>query len=291
MRSVRAPLLYSPAMSAAPRIVSLLNQKGGVGKTTTTVNLGAALAAAGQRTLLVDMDPQSNLSLHFGVEADEGRASSTALFSSEPPDIEACIVEGRPNLSFIPADTELALVEGELAGRQDVQTVLRDALARLRGRFDAILIDCPPGLGVLSVNALTASGEVFVPMQAQYLALRGLEKLLGTVQLVAAGLNPELVCSGVILCMHESLSSHGKAVVEEIRSHLEQFRTADVPWRDCRLLQPPIRRNVKLAEAPSFGKTIFDYDPRCPGADDYRRLAESVLAMWAERVAPAAERG
>ena len=277
-------------MSASPRIVSLLNQKGGVGKTTTTANLGAALAAAGKRTLLVDMDPQSNLSLHFGVEADEGRPSSTSLFAPDPPRIEACIVEGRQNLSFIPADTELALVEGELAGRQDVQAVLRDALRRVHDRFDAILIDCPPGLGVLSVNALTASHEVFVPMQAQYLALRGLEKLLGTVQLVAAGLNPQLACTGVILCMHETQSSHGKAVVEEIRSHLEQFRGTAVPWRDCRLLQPPIRRNIKLAEAPSFGKTIFDYDPKCPGADDYRRLAQSVLAMWAERgaISPAA---
>ena len=276
------------ARKASPRIVALLNQKGGVGKTTTTVNLGAALAVSGLRTLLVDMDPQSNLSLHFGVETDEGRPSTGSLFSDPPARIEECIVQGRENLSFIPADTELALVEGELAGREGVQTVLRDALAKVANRFDVILLDCPPGLGVLSVNALTAANEVFVPMQAQYLALRGLEKLLSTVQLVAAGLNPVLVASGVILCMHETLSSHGKAVVDEIRSHLEQFRGADVPWRDCRLLAPPIRRNIKLAEAPSFGKTIFDYDPKCPGADDYRRLGESVLAMWRERDAAAA---
>ncbi len=271
------------ARAPGPRIVALLNQKGGVGKTTTTVNLGAALAAAGLRTLLVDMDPQSNLSLHFGVEADEGRASTTALFGEKPAKAADCIVQGRERLAFIPADTELALVEGELAGREGVQGVLRDALAKVGKRFDVVLIDCPPGLGVLSVNALTAAHEVFVPMQAQYLALRGLEKLLSTVQLVAAGLNPSLVASGVILCMHETLSSHGKAVVDEIRSHLEGFRGADVPWRDCRLLSPPIRRNIKLAEAPSFGKTIFDYDPKCPGADDYRRLAESVMAMWRER--------
>jgi chromosome partitioning protein len=273
---------------ASPRIVALLNQKGGVGKTTTTVNLGAALAVSGLRTLLVDMDPQSNLSLHFGVETDEGRPSTGSLFSQPPAKIEDCIVKGRDNLSFIPADTELALVEGELAGRDGVQTVLRDALAKVSKKFDVILLDCPPGLGVLSVNALTAAHEVFVPMQAQYLALRGLEKLLSTVQLVAAGLNPGLMASGVILCMHETLSSHGKAVVDEIRAHLEQFRGADVPWRDCRLLSPPIRRNIKLAEAPSFGKTIFDYDPKCPGAEDYRRLAESVLAMWRERDAAGA---
>jgi chromosome partitioning protein len=271
-------------MSAAqPRIVALLNQKGGVGKTTTTVNLGAALALAGLRTLLVDLDPQSNLSLHFGVEADEGRPSTGSLFADPPAAAEDCLVTGRDNLAFIPADTELALVEGELAGREGVQGVLREALRPLHDRFDCILLDCPPGLGVLSVNALTAAHEVFVPMQAQYLALRGLEKLLGTVQLVAAGLNPGLACTGVILCMHETLSSHGKAVVEDIRAHLEQFRGMDVPWRDCRVLQPPIRRNIKLAEAPSFGKTIFDYDPRCPGAEDYRRLAEGVLQMWRDR--------
>lgn len=271
------------ARTKGPRIVALLNQKGGVGKTTTTVNLGAGLAAAGLRTLLVDMDPQSNLSLHFGVEADDGRPTTSSLFADPPAKAADCVVKGRDNLSFIPADTELALVEGELAGRDGVQGVLRDALATLADRFDVILLDCPPGLGVLSVNALTAAHEVFVPMQAQYLALRGLEKLLSTVQLVAAGLNPTLSATGVILCMHETQSSHGKAVVEEIRTHLDQFRGTDVPWRDCRVLQPPIRRNIKLAEAPSFGKTIFDYDPKCPGADDYRRLAEGVIAMWRAR--------
>ena len=265
------------------KIFCVANQKGGVGKTTTTVNLGAGLAAAGLRTLLVDMDPQSNLSLHFGVEADDGRPTTSSLFADPPAKAADCVVKGRDNLSFIPADTELALVEGELAGRDGVQGVLRDALATLADRFDVILLDCPPGLGVLSVNALTAAHEVFVPMQAQYLALRGLEKLLSTVQLVAAGLNPTLSATGVILCMHETQSSHGKAVVEEIRTHLDQFRGTDVPWRDCRVLQPPIRRNIKLAEAPSFGKTIFDYDPKCPGADDYRRLAEGVIDMWRAR--------
>ncbi|MBU6317237.1 MAG: ParA family protein, partial [Acidobacteria bacterium] len=250
------------ARTKGPRIVALLNQKGGVGKTTTTVNLGAGLAEAGLRTLLVDMDPQSNLSMHFGVEADDGRPTTSSLFADPPAKAADCVVKGRDNLSFIPADTELALVEGELAGREGVQGVLRDALATIADRFDVILLDCPPGLGVLSVNALTAAHEVFVPMQAQYLALRGLEKLLSTVQLVAAGLNPALSATGVILCMHETQSSHGKAVVEEIRTHLDQFRGTDVPWRDCRVLQPPIRRNIKLAEAPSFGKTIFDYDPK-----------------------------
>ena len=260
------------------RVVALLNQKGGVGKTTTTVNLGAAFAASGLRTLLIDLDPQSNLSLHFGVEAsnDEPRPSSTSLFANPPLPIEQCMTQARENLWFIPADQELALAEGQ----QDAQHVLANALELVRDKFDVVLLDCPPGLGVLSVNALTAADEVIVPMQAQYLALRGLEKLLQTVSDITAGLNPKLRCTGVVLCMHESQSSHGRAVVEEIRQHFESCRDSDVPWRDCRVLTPPIRRNIKLAEAPSFGQTIFDYDPKCAGADDYRGVANSLLAMW-----------
>ena len=156
------------ARTKGPRIVALLNQKGGVGKTTTTVNLGAGLAAAGLRTLLVDMDPQSNLSLHFGVEADDGRPTTSSLFADPPAKAADCVVKGRDNLSFIPADTELALVEGELAGRDGVQGVLRDALATLADRFDVILLDCPPGLGVLSVNALTAAHQTISQSQTQH---------------------------------------------------------------------------------------------------------------------------
>jgi len=265
------------------RVVALLNQKGGVGKTTTTVNLGAAFAASGLRTLLIDLDPQSNLSLHFGVEAsnDEPRPSTTSLFADPPLPIAQCVTQARENLWFIPADQHLALAEGQ----QDAQHVLANALETVRDQFDVVLLDCPPGLGVLSVNALTAADEVIVPMQAQYLALRGLEKLLQTVSDITAGLNPKLRCTGVVLCMHESQSSHGRAVVEEIRQHFESCRDSDVPWNTCRLLQPPIRRNIKLAEAPSFGQTIFDYDPKCAGADDYRGVANSLIVMWNERAA------
>ncbi|MCE9619304.1 MAG: ParA family protein [Planctomycetes bacterium] len=263
------------------RVVALLNQKGGVGKTTTTVNLGAALAATGLRTLLIDLDPQSNLSLHFGVEssADAPLPGTASLFADPPLPLAKCITRARENLWFVPADPELALAEGQ----QDAQRVLANALETVRGRFDVVLLDCPPGLGVLSVNALTAADEVIVPMQAHYLALRGLEKLLQTVADITAGLNPRLRCTGVVLCMHENQSSHGRAVVDEIRQHFEGCRGSDLPWSECRLLQPPIRRNIKLAEAPSFGKTIFDYDPKCAGADDYRGIAESLIAMWGER--------
>jgi chromosome partitioning protein len=266
------------------RVVALLNQKGGVGKTTTTVNLGAALAAAGLRTLLIDLDPQSNLSLHFGVEAaiDQSSPGTSSLFADPPLPLRQCIQKARENLWFVPADQHLALAEGQ----QDAQRVLADALETVRGEFDVVLLDCPPGLGVLSVNALTAADEVIVPMQAHYLALRGLEKLLQTVADVTAGLNPRLRATGVVLCMHETQSSHGRAVVEEIQRHFEECRGGNLPWSECRLLQPPIRRNIKLAEAPSFGKTIFDYDPKCAGADDYRGVAQSLIESWSGR-APA----
>jgi len=278
-------------MDGAVRIVAMLNQKGGVGKTTSTVNLGAALAEAGRRVLLVDLDPQSNLSLHFGIEPTDETPSVYDLLLDPEASAAHAIIEARPNLHFIPSVTELALVEGELALRPEMQRTLERALAPIRDRYDAILLDCPPSLGVLTVNALTVAHEVIVPMQAQYLALRGLEKLLATVHLVSQGLNPDLRVSGILLCMHENQSSHGKAVVDEMRSHMEQYRGSGLPWASCEILLPPVRRNVKLAEAPSFGKTIFDYAPGCAGAQDYRALAAAISARWSDaKSAPAAAR-
>lgn len=263
-----------------PRTVALLNQKGGVGKTTSTVNLGAAFARYGQRVLLVDLDPQSNLSLHFGVEcAPEQRTVRDLLLDPECR-VQDCVQRARPGLDFVPAVTELALVEGELAQLEGMQTVLRDKLGQVWGDYDVVLLDCPPSLGVLSVNALTVADEVFVPMQAHYLPLRGLEKLLQTVHLVSQGLNPSIRVSGILLCMHDGSSSHARAVIGEIESQLEQFRGVDVPWSGAAVLDPAVRRNIKLAEAPSFGKTIFDYAPQCPGADDYRRLALGLIERW-----------
>lgn len=271
-----------------PRIIAMLNQKGGVGKTTSTVNLGAAMAEAGLRVLLVDLDPQSNLSLHFGVEANDASTTIYDLLLDPQASADAAIVPGRENLSFIPSVTELALVEGELAQKPDMQRSLSRALAPVLSRFDIVMLDCPPSLGVLTVNALTLAHEVIVPMQAQYLALRGLEKLLATVHLVSQGLNPLLRVSGVLLCMHENQSSHGKAVVEEMRTQLAQYRDQGLPWSECEVLLPPVRRNVKLAEAPSFGQTIFDYAPQCAGAHDYRVLAANLRARWVKSSAPAA---
>ncbi len=277
-------------MDGPARVVAVLNQKGGVGKTTSTVNLGAALAESGRRVLLVDLDPQSNLSLHFGVEPDEDALTVYDLLLDPSSRAADAVVQARPGLHFIPSVTELALAEGSLAALPDMQRTLERALAPILADYDAVLLDCPPSLGVLTVNALTLAHEVIVPMQAQYLALRGLEKLLATVHLVSQGLNPALRVRGILLCMHEGQSSHGKAVVEEMRTHLEQYRGSDLPWSDCEVLMPPVRRNVKLAEAPSFGKTIFDYAPACAGASDYRAIAAALLERWANEPAPTTAR-
>jgi hypothetical protein len=161
-----------------------------------------------------------------------------------------------------------------------MQSVLRSKLEPIYGNYDVVLLDCPPSLGVLSVNALTVADEVFVPMQAHYLPLRGLEKLLQTVHLVSQGLNPTIRVTGILLCMHDGSSSHAQAVIGEIEAQLAQFRATDVPWSAATVLDPPVRRNIKLAEAPSFGQTIFDYAPRCPGADDYRRIVKALLERW-----------
>lgn len=274
--------IRSNASSAktSPRVIALLNQKGGVGKTTSTANIGAAFALSGLRTLVVDLDPQSNLSLHFGHEPAPDQPTVRDLFMNSQMSASELIREARANLWFIPSDTELALVEGELALQPNMQHILAERLAAVMPSFDVILLDCPPSLGVLTVNALTIADDVVVPTQAQYLALRGLEKLLETVLLVQRALNPRLLVAGVLLCMHESQSSHGKAVVEEMDNYFEKFRGSGLPWQDAVVLRPAVRRNIKLAEAPSFGQTIFDYAPTCAGAADYRALADALRQRW-----------
>lgn len=273
---------FLPALPAPvrPRVVALLNQKGGVGKTTSTVNLGAAFARYGRRVLLLDLDPQSNLSLHFGVEPRPDQPSVHELLMDPAVRVEDVAVQARPGLDFVPAVTELALVESELAQRPDMQHALRNKLEPAFSRYDIVLLDCPPSLGVLSVNALTVADEVWVPMQAHYLPLRGLEKLLQTVHLISQGLNAGIRVTGILLCMHEDQSSHGRAVTDEIQSQLEQYRGTGLPWQDARVFRPAVRRNIKLAEAPSFGKTIFDYALRCQGAEDYRQVAQQILEGW-----------
>jgi chromosome partitioning protein len=283
----------TPSSSRPVRTIALLNQKGGVGKTTTTVNLAAAVAAAGRPTLLVDLDPQAHASLHLGVEHSvTGEGSSTYDVLLEPTGVPVeALRQVRPNLWVLPAETDLAAAETELAAEPDRNTRLRRFLESMGDRFEFVFMDCPPSLGLLTLNALGAAREVFIPMQAHFLALQGVSKLLETVSLVSKSVNPRLRVTGVILCMHETSTTHSREVVTDLAEFFEQSRNQDVPYRTARILQPPIRRNIKLAECPSFGQTIFDYAPGCPGAADYKALADRVIADWDTMLQRRAEGG
>lgn len=261
------------------RIIAMVNQKGGVGKTTTSVNLGAALANAGRRVCLIDLDPQSHLTLHLGVEQDEDEPRPTLYDLLIDPDCSAedVIVQARDNLDLMASEVDLAGAETELASVVNRQSILNDKFALVADRYDFVLIDCPPSLGLLALNALSLAREVFVPMQAQFLALQGVGKLLETVGLVCRSVNAHLRVTGIILCMHESQTTLAREVVADLDAFFDSSRDQDVPWRDCQVMHPPIRRNIKLAEAPSFGQTIFDYAPRCAGAQDYKALAARIL--------------
>jgi chromosome partitioning protein len=262
------------------RIVALLNQKGGVGKTTSTVNLGAAIAELGRRVCLIDLDPQGHLSLSLGIDGGTvGHTVYDLLVDPEIPVADA-IVRARPNLDVLPSNVDLAAAETELASHPERHRLLADRFAPMLPKYDYVLLDCPPSLGLLTLNALSLAREVLVPMQAQFLAMQGLSKLLETVALIAQGVNPDLKVAGTLLCMHETQSTHGREVVNELDRFFEEAAGSGVPWENAKVFRPAIRRNVKLAESPSFGQTIFDYAPWCPGALDYRTLAERFARDW-----------
>ena len=263
-----------------PRITALLNQKGGVGKTTSTVSIGAAIALLGRRTLLIDLDPQAHLSLHLGVDGSAVGKTVYDVLVDPDCDIRDAIVQVRDNLRLLPSTTDLAGAETELSHHEDRNRILRERFAEIGHEFDFVLIDCPPSLNMLTLNGLCLADEVLVPMQAQFLAMQGLTKLLETVQLLAGGLNPTLRIGGVVLCMHETQTSHSREVVQELSNFFDESAGSGLPWDGAKVLMPAIRRNIKLAEAPSFGQTIFDYAPWCPGAIDYRALAERFVRDW-----------
>ncbi len=260
------------------RTIAVLNQKGGVGKTTTAVNLGAALAEAGRRVCLIDLDPQAHLTLHLGIDISHDAHSVYDLLIDPACEVTHCLVRVRECLDVIPAEVDLAGAEAELADHPDRQRLLRHKLADFTDSYDFIFVDCPPSLGLLALNALSMAGEVFVPMQAHFRALQGVGKLLQTVQLVCRSVNPALQVTAIVVCMHEPQTTLAREVVADLDEFFDAARSQEVPWKNCRVLRPPVRRNVKLAEAPSFGKSIFDYAPWCAGANDYRKLAELLVA-------------
>lgn len=259
------------------RSIAVINQKGGVGKTTTVVNLGAALAQRGMRVCLIDLDPQSHATLHVGIDPRPHEPSIYEVLADKAPlaDVRRRLSE---NLWMVGSSLDLAAAEIELAGVVGREVILRDKLRQDTGSFDYVLVDCPPSLGILTLNALAAVREVFIPLQPHFLALHGLGKLLETLEVVAARLNPPLRLGGVILCMYDANTRLAAEVSRDVEDFLQSARGRKTPWADAETFRTRIRRNIRLAEAPSFGKSIFQYAPDSHGAEDYGRLAEEVLA-------------
>ncbi len=249
------------------RVIAIANQKGGVGKTTTAINLGAALAIAERRTLVVDIDPQGNATSGLGLEHRDGRANTYDVLVGERPAEEAVTPHVHfPLLDLMPSTQDLVGAEVELVQARQRESVLRRALEPLRGRYDYVLVDCPPSLGLLTLNTLTAADSVLIPIQCEFYALEGLSQLLNTIRLVQRGLNPPLDIEGVLLTMYDRRLNLSRQVAEEAREYFggKVYRTA-------------IPRNVRLAEAPSFGQPIVIYDVISQGAQAYLALAKEVL--------------
>src|SRR5436309_11015627 len=258
------------------RRIAIINQKGGVGKTTTAVNLAAALAQAGQRVCVLDLDPQAHATTHLGIEPDGKAPSMYDVLVHSRPFAEVC-QQVSDNLWVAGSDINLAAAEVELAGVVGREVILRDLLTADEQPFDFVLMDCAPSLGVLTLNALSAANEVFIPLQPHFLALHGLSKLLETTALVAKRINPALKVTGVVLCLYESSTRLAQEVVNDLQDYLDKSRGTTAPWAKARIFGTRIRRNIKLAECPSFGQSIFGYAPNCHGADDYAALAKEVL--------------
>lgn len=247
------------------KIIAITNQKGGVGKTTTAINLSACVAARGKRTLLVDLDPQGNATSGLGKSA-KGRSSVYDVLIGNAEANAAVMETAVRGLSLLPSDIALAGAEIELVAMDERETRMRDALAPLRGTYEYIFIDCPPSLGLLTLNALTAADSVIIPIQCEYYALEGVGQLVNTLNLVRKRMNPSLDVEGVVLTMLDGRTNLGIQVVGEVKRHFKgKVFGAIVP------------RNVRLSEAPSHGKPIHLYDAKCPGAEAYFALADELM--------------
>lgn len=248
------------------RIIAIANQKGGVGKTTTAINLASCLAHSGKKTLVIDMDPQSNATTGLGIEADKVRQSTYEVLIQSYPAKEAVVKTMMHLMDLIPAHIRLVGAEVELVGLENREQMFKTAIAPLRDEYDFLLIDCPPSLGLLTLNALTAADTVLIPIQCEYYALEGLRQLLNTIRLVQRQLNTALTIEGVLMTMYDSRLNLSNQVVSEVKEYFK-----DKVFRNV------IHRNIKLGEAPSYGKPIIIYDPSSVGSQDYMGLAKEII--------------
>lgn len=261
------------------RRIALINQKGGVGKTTTAANLGAALARSGRRVVLIDLDPQANLTVHLGADVKPDEPTVYDILSGRAGFGDALRTTGTPGLFLVPSHLDLSGAEMELAAQFGRETLLKSAFEdwlasggeeALDGELDYLLIDCPPSLGLLSINGLTTTTEVFLAVQTEFFALQGMSKLVEVIELVKRRLHPELELTGIVPCLYDNRLRLAREVLGELRNYFptQVFKTA-------------IGMNVKLAEAPGFGQSIFEYAPKSVGARDYTDLADEVIAQEA----------
>lgn len=248
------------------RTIVVANQKGGVGKTTTAINLAASLAELGQRVLVADMDPQGNTTSGLGIDKENVENTVYELMLGECSVEEAIVQSEYENLRVLPSNINLAAAEIELVGIEEKEYILKKAIDQVKENYDYILIDCPPSLSMLTINAMCAANTVLVPIQCEYYALEGLSQLIHTINLVQDRLNPDLEIEGVVFTMYDARTNLSLQVVENVKNSLDQ-----------NIYKTIIPRNVRLAEAPSYGMPITKYDKRSTGAESYRRLAEEVI--------------
>jgi chromosome partitioning protein len=264
-----------PAETKACRVLAIANQKGGVGKTTTAINLGTALSAIGERVLLLDSDPQGNASTGLGVSRAMRRKTLYDVLMDNVPVQEAAVKTALPGLDLLPADPDLSGIEVEIGQTPRRSYRLRDALAPIRANriYDYILIDCPPALSLLTVNAMTAADAVLVPLQCEFFALEGLTQLMRTIDLVRGSLNPGIEIQGVVLTMYDRRNSLSSQVAKDVRSHFGST-----------VYETVIPRNVRVSEAPSFGKPALIYDMKCAGSQAYIKLARELVGRERARL-------